>query len=121
MAFKFSTYAPIIFISALTGKRCPRVIDVVKDVAYERTKRVSTAHLNMILKRAMQKVQAPRYRGQPLKFYYGTQVETSPPRFVLFFNHPREVHFSYLRYLKNCMREKFGFHGTDIKLVLRRR
>ena len=75
----------------------------------------------MVLKQAMKRVSPPSYRGRPIKLYYAAQVDTAPPRFVLFFNYPRQVHFSYLRFLKNAIRAEFGFHGSDIKLVSRRR
>jgi len=119
--FKFTPYAPILFISAKTGQRCPKVLDVVKTVAEERAKRVPTGRLNRILKRSFIKHVPPVYRGRPVKLYYGAQIMTAPPRFALFFNYPKALHFSYLRYLKNSIRDEFGFDGTDIKLSLRRR
>lgn len=119
--FKFTPYAPILFISALTGQRCPKVLDVVQTVAEERAKRVPTGRLNRILKRSFIRHVPPVYRGRPVKLYYGAQIMTSPPRFALFFNYPKAIHFSYLRYLKNSIREEFGFGGTDIKLALRKR
>lgn len=119
--FKFSPYAPILFASALTGKKCSKIFAEAKRVAVERAKRVSTYHLNRMLSRALQRVSAPSYRGQPIKLYYAAQVDSNPPRFVLFLNYPRQVHFSYLRFIKNAIREEFGFEGTDIKFVLRKR
>ena len=120
-AFKFAPYAPIVFVSALSGRRCPKVISTVRDVAYERAKRVSTGKLNQVLKKALLRFAPPPYRGNPIKLYYGVQVDVSPPRFALFFNYPRSLHFSFLRFLKNEMREEFGFDGTDIKLYSRKR
>lgn len=119
--FKFSPYAPIVFVSALSGRRCPRVLETAKEVAYSRAAKVGTYRLNRLLERALKRKTPPVYRGRPVRLYFGTQVENCPPRFVLFFNYPAEVHFSYLRYLKNSIREEFGFHGTDIKLVCRKR
>ena len=93
----------------------------VRKIAVERRKRVSTSSLNRILKRAVVKNSLPVYRGRPLRLYFGSQVGVAPPRFVLFFNHPKGVHFSYQRYLKNCLREAYKFEGSDIKLILRKR
>lgn len=120
-AFKFAPYAPIVFISAISGRRCPRIIDTVREIAYERAKRVSTPHLNQVLKRALKKFSPPPYRGRDIKLYYGVQVDMAPPRFALFFNYPRVLHFSFLRFLKNAMRAEFGFVGTDIKLLPRKK
>ncbi len=120
-AFKFSPYAPIVFVSALSGKRCPKVIETVKRVAYSRAKKVPTVKLNKVLEMAMRRRTPPVIRGRPVKLYYATQVEVGPPRIVLFFNYPQSVHFSYLRFLKNSIRDAFGFEGTDIKLVCRKR
>ena len=119
--FKFTPYAPLLFISAMSGRRCPRVIEAVTSVAYSRAKSITTYQLNKVLTRAIKRKNPPIVRGRPIKLFFGTQVENCPPRFVLFFNYPESVHFSYLRYLKNCLREAFGFEGTDIKLVCRKR
>ena len=119
--FKFSTYAPIVFSSALTGRRCPKVIEAVREVAYNRRKEVSTRALNQVLQRAMKRRSAPVVRGRPVKLFYASQIDTGPPRFVLFFNYPESVHFSYLRFLKNSIRDAFSFPGTDLKLVCRKR
>lgn len=119
--FKFSPYAPVLFVSALSGKRCPKVIETVRRVAYARAQKVSTVRLNKVLESAMRRRTPPVVRGRPVKLFYATQVETAPPRIVLFFNYPQSVHFSYLRFLKNSIREAFGFEGTDIKLVCRKR
>lgn len=117
---KFAPYASIVFISAKSGRRCPRIIEAVKQAATSRERRVPTGMLNKVLRRAVVKNSLPVYRGRPLKLYFAAQVGTAPPRFVLFFNHPRAVHFSYLRFLKNAIREEFGFEGTDIKLSARK-
>ena len=120
-SLKFAPYAPIVFLSALSGRRCPKVLDEVKKVALERTKRVSTRRLNQTLENAIKRKALPIYRGRPLKLYYAVQVDACPPRFALFFNYPKEVHFSYFRYLKNSIRDEFGFDGTDVKLMARKR
>ena len=120
-AFKFAPYAPVLFISAESGRRCPRVLDTVLAVARERTKRIATNSLNRTLQKALKSFSPSPYRGRDIKLYYGVQVDVAPPRFSLFFNYPRALHFSFLRYLKNSVRNEFGFEGTDIKLMPRRR
>lgn len=120
-ALKFAPYAPIVFISALSGRRCPRVLSEALRVARERLRRIPTNKLNKVLKRGMSRHQAPVYRGRPVRLYYATQVDVAPPRFALFFNYPKAVHFSYLRYLKNELRSEFGFDGTDLKLMTKKR
>lgn len=120
-AFKFAPYAPIVFTSALTGKRCPKVIQEVRKVAYQRQRRIPTGRLNRLLKSYILKKNLPFYRGNQVKIYFGAQVDTAPPRFALFSNYPKAIHFSYMRYLKNAFRREFGFEGSDIKLVSRKR
>ena len=119
--FKFAPYAPIVFISALTGRRCPKVIEAARFVAEQRTMRISTSNLNRILQKAFKKNQPAFYRGREVKLYFSAQVAVAPPRIALFLNFPKEIHFSYLRYLKNAIREEFKFIGTDIKLSLRKK
>ena len=120
-AFRFSPYAPLIFISALSGKRCPKVIETVREVAYSRAQMVPTHRLNKVLQRAMQKNSPPVARGRRIRLYYATQVASCPPRFLLFFNYPESVHFSYLRYLKNAIRGVWPFEGSDLKIVCKKR
>lgn len=119
--FKFTPYAPIVFVSALSGKRVPRVLDVAREVAFSRLKRVSTGTLNRELGRAVKRQAPSAYRGHPVKLIFGAQVDVAPPRFALFFSHPKAIHFSYIRFLKNHLRGAFGFMGTDIKFSLRKR
>lgn len=119
--FKFAPYAPILYVSAISGRRCPRIIETAREVAYERLKRVPTRRLNDILKRAMVRSAPSPYRGREIKMYYASQIDVAPPRFTLFFNYPRVLHFSFLRYLKNAIRGEFKFEGTEIKLVAKRR
>lgn len=121
VAFKFAQYAPIVFVSALSGRRCPKLLETVKEVAFERERRVSTGALNRVLARAVSRKSAPIYRGRPVKVYFATQVQSAPPEFIFFVNQPRGVHFSYVRYLKNCIRDAFGFEGSDIRIRLRKR
>ena len=114
-------YAPILYVSALTGKRCPGVLAKVKEVFETAQVRVQTAELNRILSKAFEKKPPPVVRGEPVKFFFATQVETAPPTFVLFVSHPRKVHFSYVRYLKNTLRSHYPFEGSNMKLHLRKR
>jgi ribosome-associated GTPase EngA len=120
-AFKFAPYAPQLFISAKTGRRVPNLVDTVKQVALDRSRRVSTGRLNNLLKQCVRQQTPPSYRGVPVRLYYGAQVDASPPRFVLFFSHPKGLNFSYLRFLKNRIREEFSFGATDIKIAIRKR
>lgn len=119
--FKFAPYAPILFISAKTGRRCAHIVAAARQIAIDRRRRIGTGELNRILSSAVKRAPLPLYRGRPLKLYFGAQVGVAPPRFALFFNHPRGVHFSTVRYLKNAIRENFGFVGSDIKLLVRKR
>lgn len=119
--FKFVPYAPLIFISAKSGRRVNRVLDEAIKVARSRKKRVSTMRLNKMLRKEITRVSAPVDRGRRLKLYYAAQVDVAPPRFMLVMNYPRQAHFSYLRFIKNVIRDKYGFDGTDIKLVTKKR
>jgi GTPase len=117
-AFKFAPYAKQIFTSAISGRRCVHIFDEAVKIAKSRERRVSTSKLNRVLKRELSRVSPPNYRGGPIKLYFASQIDTAPPRFVLFFNYPKNVHFSYLRFIKNVIREKLGYEGTDIKFKL---
>jgi GTP-binding protein len=119
--FKFVPYAPLIFISAKNGRRITRVLDEALGVAIARTKRVTTMRLNQMLRKEITRVPAPVERGRQLKLYYAAQVDVAPPRFMLVMNYPKQAHFSYLRFIKNVIRDKYGFSGTDIKLVTKKR
>ncbi|MCB0335087.1 MAG: ribosome biogenesis GTPase Der [Bdellovibrionales bacterium] len=119
--FKFARYAPVLFISALTGKRCPSIFSQILAVYEQAHKRVSTSELNRVLERAFTKNPPPVYRGEPIKLYFATQVSVAPPTFVLFLNHPKKLNFSYERYIRNALRKEFGFEGNDIKLIFRKR
>lgn len=119
--FKFVPYAPIYFISGLTGKRVNKILEASKAVALSRKRRVGTRNLNTLLRRELPRASTPSYRGRPLKLYYAAQVDVAPPRFMLVLNYPKEVHFSYLRFIKNTLRDNYGFEGTDIKFVMKKR
>lgn len=116
---KFMDYAPVVFISALTGQRVPKVVETVK-AAYEQTsRRITTGLLNDVLGDITASLQAPYISGRRLKIYYATQQSTCPPTFVLFVNDETLMHFAYQRYLENQFRKAFGFEGTPIRFILR--
>ena len=117
----FMDYVPILFISAKTGQRVEQVMPLALRVQEERLMRLSTSKLNDILTRAQDDHPAPTHAGQQLKIYYGTQVRSDPPTFVMFVNNPKLMHFSYLRFLENRIRAEYGFLGTPIKLAAKGR
>lgn len=117
----FLSAVPIVFISALTGQRVQRALDLAWQVGEERAKRVPTHELNGRLRMLTDAVQPPQKRGTPIKFFYGTQVRTCPPVFALWTNYPRDVPDSYVRYLTKGFREAWGFLGTPIRIKLRAR
>lgn len=118
---KFMAYSPILYISALTKKRIYKVLEMVDFVGEQHYRRVSTAELNRVINEAMLLNPLPGGGNKKTKIYYSTQVRTAPPGFVFFSNNPEGVHFSYLRYLENVLRENFGFEGTPINLHVRQR
>ena len=120
-ALSYMPYAPIIYVSALTGQRCAHIYELINKVYAEARKRVTTGMLNDLLNDAMNRVQPPSDKGKRLKIYYMTQTSVAPPTFVIFCNSEELFHFSYRRYLENCLRDTFGFEGTPIKLVIRQR
>jgi len=117
----YMQYAPIQFISAKTGQRVDKLYEMINNVHAEASKRIPTGVLNDVLGDATVKVQPPTDKGKRLKIYYMTQVSTNPPTFVIFCNEPELFHFSYQRYIENCLRNTFGFDGTPIKIIIRRR
>jgi len=118
-AFKFMKYAPIHFISALTGQRIPKIFQLVRTVYEQSRRRVTTGALNDMLSHATARLQPPSDKGRRLKVFYVTQVDISPPTFVMFCNDARLFHFSYRRYLENNIRETFGLNHTPIKIITR--
>ncbi len=120
-ALSYMPYAPIIYVSALTGQRVDNIYEMIKSVYAEAHRRISTGMLNDLLNDAMTRVQPPSDKGKRLKIYYMTQTNTAPPTFVLFCNSEELFHFSYQRYIENCLRNTFGFAGTPIKLVIRQK
>ncbi len=120
-AFSYMTYAEVLFLSAKTGQRVDRLYEMINS-AYEQSKvRITTGVLNDVLSDATARVQPPSDKGRYLKIYYMTQIGIQPPTFVIFCNSAELFHFSYRRYLENCLRDVFGFKGTPIKLIIRER
>ncbi len=117
----YMTYAPVLFISALTGLRVDKLYEAINAAANQNALRISTGTLNSVLADATARVQPPTDKGRRLKVYYITQSSVKPPTFVLFCNSARLFHFSYQRYLENQLRATFGFEGTPIRLVIRQK
>ena len=117
--FNFMMYAPSVFISAKTGQRVNDLFDMIDAAAAENAKRISTGLLNDVINDAIAMVQPPSDKGKRLKIYYATQASVKPPTFVLFVNNAELAHYSYIRYLENQLRAKFGFTGTPIKFIIR--
>ena len=118
-ALNFMSYVPILFISAKTGQRVDQVIPMALQIQEERMARLGTSMLNRILMRAQDNHAPTSKTGRILKIYYGTQVRSDPPTFMLYVNDPKLAHFTYLRYLDNCIRKEYPFSGTPIHLVLK--
>ena len=119
--FSFMSYAPFVFISALTGQRLDKLFELIVSTNEQNSRRISTGMLNDMLSYATAKVQPPSDKGKRLKIYYITQASTKPPTFVVFCNRSDLFHFSYQRYIENQIRETFGLTGTPIKLIVRER
>jgi GTP-binding protein len=117
----FMDYVPVLFISAKTGQRVDQVLPAALQVQEERLVRISTSQLNEILQDAQDAHPAPSQKGRQLKIYYGTQVRSDPPTFLLYVNDPKLGHFSYLRFLENRLRKTYPFLGTPIRVVMRPR
>lgn len=117
----YMTYAPIVFISALTGQRVDRLFQLIKYVDDQAAMRITTGMLNSFLADATARVQPPTDKGRRLKIYYMTQAGIRPPHFVFFCNDAKLFHFSYQRYLENQVRATFGLEGTPIRLTVRQR
>ena len=115
----FMLYAPVVFISALTGQRVTKLYEMIKFVADQASQRISTGMLNDVLNEAVAMVQPPSDKGKRLKLYYMTQIKVKPPTFAVFVNRADLAHFSYMRYIENRIRENFGFEGTPIVFKIR--
>jgi len=117
----FMDYVPMLFISAKTGQRVDRVLQTALQVQEERLARISTSALNQIIQNAQDIHPAPSQAGRQLKIYYGTQVRSEPPTFMIYVNDPKLMHFTYKRFLENRIRETYGFLGTPIRIVTKGR
>jgi GTP-binding protein len=120
-ALNFIPYAPLLFISAKTGQRVDQVLPMAARVAEERLVQLSTSKLNKVLNEAQDYQPAPGKAGRNLKIYYGTQVRSDPPTFLIYVNDNQLVHFTYKRYLENRLRETYSFLGTPVRLVFKNR
>jgi GTP-binding protein len=120
-ALSYMPYAPIIYVSALTGQRVRNIYKMINEVYAESKKRVTTGMLNDLLVDCTTRVQPPSDKGRRLKIYYMTQTSVAPPTFVIFCNSEELFHFSYRRYIENCLRDTFGYHGTPIRIVIRQK
>ena len=117
----YMTYAPIVFISALTGQRVTRLFELINYVREQSSMRITTGMLNSVLADAQTRVQPPTDKGRRLKIYYITQTGIRPPHFVCFCNDARLFHFSYQRYLENQIRSTFGLEGTPVRMTIRQK
>jgi len=120
-SLKYLPYAPILFISALTGQRVSKVLDAVDHVSDQAKKRIHTSPLNKYFRKWVEKFPPPLYKNRSVKLNYITQVSTAPPTFVIYTNQPEGIHFSYERYLLNQMRETFGFEGVPVRFLFRKK
>jgi GTPase len=119
--FQFAPYAPIVFVSAITGQRMNQIIETALHVYGERYKRIGTGEINRLLREATTKHPPPSRPSKWVKFYYATQADVAPPRFLFFCNDPQAVHFSYRRYLENEIRERYSFDGNPLVIHFRGR
>lgn len=115
----YLSYAPIIFISAKTGQRVHKLFDLINHVNEQNSMRITTSVLNQVINEAIAIVQPPTDKGKRLKIFYGTQVATKPPTFVIFVNNKQLFHFSYERYIINQLRKEFGMEGTPVRIIIR--
>ncbi len=120
-ALAYMPYAPIIYVSALTGQRCANIYEMINEAYAQANRRITTGMLNDLLNDAQNRVQPPSDKGKRLKIYYMTQTSVAPPTFVIFCNNEELFHFSYRRYIENCIRDTFGFEGTPIKMIIRQK
>jgi GTP-binding protein len=120
-AFNFAKYAPILFVSALSGRRCPSILETAREVYEAARYRMPTSELNRILSSAFNNRPPPVYRGEPIRLFFATQIGVAPPTIVLFLNHPKRLSPSYQRYLRTAIRKQVPFPGIDIKFHPRKR
>ena len=114
-------FAPIIFISAVTGQRAPKIFELIDKVYDQYTKRIGTSLLNDLVEKSVQKNPMARYANRQMHISYATQTDVKPPTFIFFVSNTKGIHFSYERYLTNQIRETFGFDSVPLKLVFRKK
>ncbi len=119
--FPFMPWAPVVFVSARTGRRVSRVLEIAAEAADNHALRIATSTVNTVIQEAVAIVPPPTDKGRRLKILYATQVAVKPPTFAIFVNNPEIMHFSYERYLENQLRESFGFLGTPMRILIRAR
>ena len=117
----FLQYAPVLYASALTGQRVNRVTELIKFVAEQQSMRIQTSVLNELIRDAVSVNPPPTKKGKQLKILFMTQADINPPKFIIFVNEPDLFHFSYLRFIENQLRERYGFEGTPLKFIIRKR
>ncbi|MBR6783663.1 MAG: ribosome biogenesis GTPase Der, partial [Clostridia bacterium] len=120
-ALAYMRYAPVAFVSAKTGQRVEKLYPLINQIYENANRRITTGLLNDFLADVTARVQPPSDKGRRLRIYYMTQTGVTPPTFVLFCNDAELFHFSYQRYIENCLREAFDFSGTPIKLVIKQK
>ena len=118
---KFMDFAPIIFVSAITGQRAPKIFELIDKVYDQYTKRIGTSPLNDLVEKSVQRNPMARYANRQMHISYATQTDIKPPTFVFFVSNTKGIHFSYERYLMNQIRETFGFDSVPLKLVFRKK
>jgi GTP-binding protein len=118
---KFLDYVPVLFVSALTGQRTGQILETALRVQEERQRRIPTSELNRLVQQMLEQHAPPSKAGVRLKILFVAQVRTDPPTFVFHVNDPRLVHFSYERFLENRLRETYGFEGTPLRFLFRKR
>jgi len=118
---KFMDFAPILFISALTGQRAPKIFELINEVYSQYSKRIGTSPLNDLVERSVRKNPLARFQNRSMSIAYATQTGIKPPTFIFFVSQARGIHFSYERYLMNQIREEFGFDKVPIKLIFRKK
>lgn len=120
-SLKFLDFAPLVFVSALSGQRVQKIFETIEVSYVQYTRRVQTADLNSIVGQITEKLPPSRHRGRPNKIFYATQSSVKPPTFVFFVREPQAIHFSYERYLANQIRDRFGFEHTPLRIVFRKK
>ena len=119
--FDFAYWAPVVFTSALTGKNIDKIAPLLLKIHENQQEQISTSKINALIEKLVIKRPPGMKKGIRPKLYYATQTDTKPPTFTVFANYPEMLHFSYLRYLENNFRDQFGFEGTPMKFIIKKR